>query len=78
MAKIITIRSGAQSGVDRAALETAKVYGIKICGWCPKGGWAEDYPEPPGVLALYPELQETFQRNLSRERFGTCGIRMRQ
>ena len=59
MAKLITIRSGAQSGVDRAALDTAKAYGIKICGWCPKDGWAEDYPESPGVLALYPELQET-------------------
>ena len=59
MTKIALIRSGAQSGVDRAALDTAKAHGIKICGWCPKGGWAEDYPEPPCVLALYPELQET-------------------
>src|SRR4029079_13252551 len=24
-----------------------------------KGGWAEDMPRAPGVLALYPELQET-------------------
>lgn len=59
MTKFASLRSGAQSGVDRAALDTAKAYGIKICGWCPKGGWAEDYPEPPGILALYPELQET-------------------
>ena len=58
MTKLASLRSGAQSGVDRAALDTAKAHGIKICGWCPKGGWAEDYPEPPGVLALYPELQE--------------------
>ena len=58
MTKFASIRSGAQSGVDRAALDTAKAYGIRICGWCPKGGWAEDYPEPPCVLALYPELQE--------------------
>ena len=58
--KIITcLRSGAQSGVDRAALDFARKHNIEICGWCPKGGWAEDYPEAPGVLALYPELKET-------------------
>ena len=57
--RIKAIRSGGQSGVDRAALDTAKACGVPICGWCPKGGWAEDYPEPPGVLALYPELLET-------------------
>jgi hypothetical protein len=28
-------------------------------GWCPKGGCAEDFPEPPGVLAKYPQLAET-------------------
>ena len=32
---------------------------IEICGWCPKGGWAEDYPEAPGIKEMYPELQET-------------------
>ena len=32
---------------------------MEICGWCPKGGWAEDYPEAPGILAVYSELQET-------------------
>ena len=59
MAKVKIIRSGGQSGVDRAALDTARNCKIKICGWCPKGGWAEDYPDPPGILALYPELVET-------------------
>ena len=24
-----------------------------------KGGWAEDFPEPPGLLARYPKLAET-------------------
>ena len=57
--KIICIRSGGQTGVDRAALDTARKYHIEICGWCPKGGWAEDYPSPPGLLADYPELRET-------------------
>lgn len=57
--KIICIRSGGQTGVDRAALDIARKYHIEICGWCPKGGWAEDCPSPPGLLAEYPELRET-------------------
>ena len=56
---ITGIRSGGQSGVDRAALDFARKNNMEICGWCPKGGWAEDYPEAPGILAVYPELQET-------------------
>jgi hypothetical protein len=28
-------------------------------GWCPKGGWAEDFPDPPGLLSKYPHLNET-------------------
>lgn len=56
---IIRIRSGGQSGVDRAALDFARCQNIEICGWCPKGGWAEDYPEAPGIKVMYPELQET-------------------
>jgi hypothetical protein len=51
--------SGGQSGVDRAALDGAIALGIDYGGWCPKGGWAEDYAEPPGVLARYPNLKET-------------------
>ena len=53
------IISGGQSGVDRAALDAAVALGIDYGGWCPKGGWAEDYPELPGVLAAYPNLTET-------------------
>ena len=53
------IVSGGQTGVDRAALEFGRRVGIPIGGWCPAGGWAEDLPEPPGVRALFPELQET-------------------
>ena len=56
---IAGIRSGSQTGVDRAALDTARRYNIEICGWCPRGGWAEDCPEAPGILAEYPELKET-------------------
>ena len=41
--KIKRIRTGGQSGVDRAALDVARALNIEICGWCPRGGWAEDY-----------------------------------
>jgi hypothetical protein len=53
------IVSGGQSGVDRAALDAAIKRGIPCSGWCPRGGWAEDFPEPPGLLARYPMLKET-------------------
>jgi len=53
------IISGGQTGVDRAALDVALARGIDYGGWCPKGGWAEDFPEPPGVIARYPKLEET-------------------
>jgi len=53
------IISGGQSGVDRAALDVAIQFGIPYGGWCPKGGWAEDMPATPGLLATYPYLRET-------------------
>lgn len=51
--------SGGQSGVDRAALDAALARGIAYAGWCPRGGWAEDFSQPPGLLARYPKLMET-------------------
>ena len=57
--KIRRIRTDGQSGVDRAAMDFARERGIPLCGWCPKNGWAEDYPDPPGLLIDYPELTET-------------------
>ena len=56
MVKIVT---GGQTGVDRAALDVAVTSGIDYGGWCPRGGWAEDFPEPPGVRARFPQLRET-------------------
>jgi len=53
------IISGGQTGVDRAALDLAIERGISWGGWCPKGGWAEDFPDPPGLLNKYPKLRET-------------------
>ena len=56
--RIAYIRSGGQTGADRGALDAARAAGVPICGWCPPGGLAEDMPEAPGLLALYPELKE--------------------
>src|SRR5947207_15448567 len=53
------IISGGQTGVDRAALDVAIERGMEWGGWCPHGGWAEDLPNPPGLLARYPKLKET-------------------
>ncbi|MDF5728101.1 MAG: putative molybdenum carrier protein [Rhizonema sp. PD38] len=48
------IVSGGQTGVDRAALDTALSLFMPVRGWCPKGRLAEDGRIPP----IYP-LQET-------------------
>ncbi len=50
----ITIVSGGQTGVDRAALDTAMARGLPVDGWCPAGRRAEDGP----ISARYP-LRET-------------------
>ena len=51
------IISGGQTGVDRAALDLAIERGTEWGGWCPKGGWAEELPNPPGLLRQYPKLK---------------------
>ncbi|MDF5725151.1 MAG: putative molybdenum carrier protein [Rhizonema sp. PD37] len=48
------IVSGGQTGVDRAALDTALSLFMPVRGWCPKGRLAED----GRILPVYP-LQET-------------------
>jgi hypothetical protein len=58
----IRVVSGGQTGVDRAALDAAISLGIPYGGWCPLGGWAEDMPEPPGLLRRYPLLRESHSR----------------
>jgi hypothetical protein len=55
----LLIVSGGQSGVDRAALDVAIELGMTYRGWCPNGGWAEDFTAPPGLLARYRHLRET-------------------
>ena len=66
MNKIAFIRTGGQTGVDRGALDFAKKHNIPIVGWCPKNGWAEDMPYFPGIRAIYPELQETPEEDVSQ------------
>ncbi|MGI9525468.1 MAG: putative molybdenum carrier protein [Hyphomicrobiaceae bacterium] len=56
---VTKIVSGGQTGVDRAALDAAVEMSLEYGGWCPLGGWAEDLPNPPGLLAHYPRLRET-------------------
>lgn len=51
------IRSGGQTGVDRAALDMALHLGIPCGGWCPRGRLAED-----GPLDVHYPLQETPSR----------------
>jgi hypothetical protein len=58
-ARVVRVVSGGQTGVDRAALDAARMLGLPLGGWCPAGGWAEDLTEPPGVRASFPELTET-------------------
>lgn len=63
---MVTIVSGGQTGVDRAALDAAIAARWPYRGWCPKGGWAEDCPDPPGVRRRYPGLQETPESSPAR------------
>jgi hypothetical protein len=57
------ILSGGQTGVDRAALDVAIARAMPYGGWCPRGGWAEDFSDSPGLLATYPHLRETPSRD---------------
>ena len=52
------IVSGAQTGVDRAALDAAIFLNIPHGGWCPRGRRAED-----GAIPAVYQLQETTERN---------------
>ncbi len=46
------IRSGGQTGVDRAALDSAIATNIPHCGWCPKGRRAENETVIPQIYNL--------------------------
>jgi hypothetical protein len=63
MALIRKLVSGGQTGVDRAAIDFAIEHDIPYGGWVPRGGRAEDFPRPPGLLAIYPPLREHESRD---------------
>ncbi len=50
----LKVISGGQTGVDRAALDTALKFNLPVGGWCPRGRKAEDGP----ISSRYP-LKET-------------------
>lgn len=50
----LTLISGGQTGVDRAALDEALEAGVDVDGWCPHGRRAED-----GAISKRYPLQET-------------------
>jgi hypothetical protein len=55
---LLTIVSGGQAGVDRAALDFAIARGLPHRGWCPAGRKAED-----GVTDSKYQLTETESSN---------------
>lgn len=55
----LVIRTGGQTGVDRAALLAAMELGLPYEGWCPRNGWADDRQTAPGLLTEFPNLRET-------------------
>ena len=57
--RVVQVLTGGQTGADRAATDFAVASGIAYGGWVPSGGWAEDSPTPPGVLAAYPNFTAT-------------------
>lgn len=56
------IITGGQTGVDRAALDTAAAWGYAVGGWCPKGRRAEDGP----LDMRYPLLETPTEAYLQR------------
>jgi len=61
---LVTVVSGGQTGVDRAALDIALELGLPCGGWCPRGRRAEDgripsrYPLRETPSAGYPQRTE--------------------
>ena len=75
--RIQQIVSGGQTGVDRAALDAAIVYGIPVGGWCPQGRRAEDGIIDPRYRLTQTPLAEYAQRTAwnVRDSDGTLVLR---
>jgi len=58
-ALIAKVVSGGETGADRAAVDFAISHDLAYGGWVPRGGWAEDLRDPPGLLALYDHFIPT-------------------
>jgi hypothetical protein len=64
-ASIVKVVCGGETGADRAAVDFALSHHVPYGGWVPRDGWAEDYYEPPGLLAVYPEFVPTQSTDLA-------------
>ena len=67
--RIIKIISGGQTGVDRAALDTAIELGIKHGGFCPKGRRTEDGIIPSKYIMSETETDDYSERTLRNVQF---------
>lgn len=61
---MLTIISGGQTGVDRAALDVAIKWKIPYGGWCPAGRWAEDGTIPDQYLLCDTPGENPKQRTI--------------
>jgi Circularly permutated YpsA SLOG family len=62
---IVKVVCGGETGADRAAVDFALSHHVVYGGWVPRDGWAEDFWEPPGLLAVYPEFVPTQSTDLA-------------
>jgi hypothetical protein len=58
---ISEIRSGGQTGVDRAALDAAMAHGIPYAGWIPRHRRAEDGRVPARYTALVETPDDAYE-----------------
>ena len=59
---MLKVVSGGQTGVDRAALDAARVVGLPCGGWCPRGRLAEDGPIDPAYPLIETPSDDYAQR----------------
>ena len=67
--RLARVISGGQTGVDRAALDTALAFGLRIGGSAPLDGWAEDgrVPARYGLVPVEaPSLEESIALRTTR------------